>query len=334
MKSSHHKPDSIAEEEAALWAARLDGDTLDRTQRGDLDTWLARDPAHRSLLSEYCQFSADLEEQVHALAAAGVVSVKALDAPKKRVRSRWSFPRVTGVALAAAATIAIATLVFRPAPEIENIAMASAQRGSHTLADGTRVELNANTSLRFENSRSERRVRLAAGEALFIVAKDPSRPFFVETPAGSVRVTGTTFNVRSEPSRNGFEVTVIEGSVQVRPGALNGASSRAPLSLGARDQFSSRLEGVRSLSADQLQDVLAWRRGAIVFYDVPLKDAAARFAQYHGMAIHVSPDVAEERIGSTHSLDDLEGFLAAIEVALPVARHRDSSGAVLLSRRQ
>src|SRR5688572_32627171 len=102
--------------------------------------------------------------------------------------------------------------------------MASAERGSRTLADGTRVELNANTSLRFENTRTQRLVQLASGEAHFIVTKDESRPFIVQTPAGSVRVTGTTFNVRSDPARNTFEVTVVEGSVQVRTGATGGAT--------------------------------------------------------------------------------------------------------------
>ena len=312
MKSSPQHHDSVAEEQAALWAARLDGDTLDRAQRAELDAWLAQNPSHRNLLSQYCQFSADLEEQIPTLVSAGAVNMPAI----KRASTRWAFPRVFGFALAAAAAVAVTVVVLRPAPHIQTLAMASAERGAETLADGTRVELNANTSLRFENGAAERRVRLSGGEALFTVTKDPNRPFFVETPAGFVRVTGTKFNVRIEPAARGFEVTVVEGSVEVAPAEGNGGRSVSPIPLGARDQFSTR-HGQRALLPGQLDDALAWREGHVVFYGVPLAEALARFAHYHGRAISVASDLAGERIGGRHKLDDLAGFLAAIQQTLP-----------------
>src|SRR5688572_18134619 len=98
MNSSKQHHDSVADEQAALWAARLDGDTLDRAQRAELDTWLAQKPAHRALLSQYCQFSADLEEQVPALVAAGAVT---MPVAKPATRRRFSFPLFAGIALAA-----------------------------------------------------------------------------------------------------------------------------------------------------------------------------------------------------------------------------------------
>lgn len=324
----------LAEEQAALWAARLDGDNLDRAQRSELDFWLAQDPAHRALLSEYCQFSADLEEKVPALVAAGSVTMPASAEPRDCRRWKWNFPRLAGVTVAAAAVVAVSVAFLRPTPEIENVAMAPAQRGSpRTLADGTRVELNANTSLRFENTGKERLARLAGGEVLFAVAKDPSRPFIVETPAGSVRVTGTTFNVRTDPARHAFEVTVVEGSVQVRPGEVHGGLTPALIPLGTGDQFSTA-GGVRPLSPKQIEDALAWRQGMVVFSGVPLSEAAARFAHYHGCAIHVAPEVANELVGGVHKIEDLNGFLAGLELALPrVKIQRELSGAVSVSLR-
>src|SRR5688572_767946 len=272
MNSSKQHHDSVADEQAALWAARLDGDSLDRAQRAELDTWLAENSAHRALLSHYCQFSADLEEQIPALVSAGALSIPspAKGGPRPL---KWNFPRLPGIAFAAAAAIAVTVSIIRPAPEVQFVAMASAQRGpSTTLADGTRVELNANTSLRFENTKDGRLVRLAGGEALFSVAKDPARPFIVRTPAGSVRVTGTTFNVRTDPSRTAFEVTVVEGSVEVLP---DSGKKPALVPLVAGDQFSSAAGTARRLSAGELEDALAWRTGIIVFKGTPLSEAAA-----------------------------------------------------------
>ena len=330
MNSSQQFHNSAADEQAALWAARLDGDSLDQTQRAELDAWLAKDPAHRALLSQYCQFSADLEEQIPVLVSSGAV---ALPEPPASKRARWSFPRIMGLAVAAAAAVAVTVNVLRPAPQVQTFAQASAQRGACTLADGTRVELNANTSVRFENSKTERRVRMAGGEALFHVAKDSSRPFTVETPAGSVRVTGTTFNVRTELTATGLEVTVVEGSIQVRPADARGAQPN-PLPLIAGEQFSSRGGGVRPMDEKAIEDALAWRNGKVVFYDTPLNEAIARFAQYHGRAIHVSAEVAGERVGGRYSLDDLMGFLAGLELVLPrVKVHTDMSGVVFVELR-
>src|SRR5690606_5273789 len=105
----------------------------------------------------------------------------------------------TGSAIAAmAAAIMFAVWIAQPQTQFNEIATAVAQRQSITLSDGTKVDLNAHTRLEVATSASERRVRLAAGEAFFEVQRDPARPFIIETPAGSVRVTGTTFNVRSD----------------------------------------------------------------------------------------------------------------------------------------
>jgi transmembrane sensor len=320
-----------ADEQASLWAARLDGSELTAADRAALDAWLAADPAHRALLSRYCQFSADLEQSLPALVASGAVALSAADTPRRR---GWGFNWIAGGALAAAAAAALVVWLAWPATQLNRIATPAAQRQAITLADGTRVELNARTSLQAEIGRRERRVRLADGEAFFTVSKDPSRPFIVETPAGSVRVTGTVFNVRSEAATQ-LEVTVVEGSVQVRASQDGGA----PHALGARDQLSSDASGtvMKTLSAAALESALAWREGAIVFERVPLRAAVARFARYHGRGIVVATavDAKDPRaIGGRYSLDDLDGFLSFIETSWPDVRvTHESSGTVRLALR-
>jgi transmembrane sensor len=334
MKTSHSY-DSAAEDQAALWAARLDGDTLDRAQRAELDAWLAENPAHRALLSQYCQLSADLEERIPALVASGAVAMPKAATTASRRKSRWSSPFVAGVSLAAAAALAVAVWVVLPAANVQNIATAPRQRDVRTLADGTRVELNAQTSLRFDNNGNERHARLAGGEAFFMVTKDPSRPFFVDTPTGSVRVTGTMFNVRTEPSAAAFEVTVVEGSVVARASEAGGTRSSAPESLVANEQLVAHGSAVakQQLTTSQVEDALAWREGKIVFRDTPLEEALARFARYHGCSLTAAAAVAKEPVGSTYSIEDLNGFLSGLELILPVKVQRDPSGAVLVSPR-
>lgn len=329
MNASHPNLDSAADEQAALWAARLEGSSITPSDRAALDAWLSEHPTHRALLSQYCQFSADLEEQLPILVAAGVIALPETKKPARRfVRPVW----LTSVSLAAAAVLAVIfwpTLQEPPSlPQFQNLATAAAQRQSITLPDGSRVELNAQTSLAMTSSHSERRVQMAAGEAFFEVRQDPSRPFIVETPAGSVRVTGTKFNVQAEPGHP-FEVTVVEGSVQVRPAQSTGAVPSAPISLRPGDQLSADVNGiaaVQALTRHALEGVLAWRQGQVVFDDTPLRVALARFARYHGRGITTSPEAGNLRVGGLFSLDDLDGFFVALEEILPVRVTRDLSG--------
>jgi len=321
MNSFPPPPESAADEQAALWAARLDGGTLRAGDRRALEAWLAEAPPHRGLLAQYCQFSADLEIQLGALA---------VPAPRRRATPRprrWIAPAI----LAAAAALAVAVWVKRPASQIETVATPAGHRQSFTLSDGTQIELNARTRLHVELSGAERRVRLADGEAFFMVSKDKTRPFTVETAAGSVRVTGTTFDVCSN-SASALDVMVVEGHVQVRPGQPGGAE---PYLLGAGDALSARDQRVsrRQLSADDLADALAWRRGEIVLRGVPLRDALAAFGRYHGIAITVDPDAGSKLWGGQLSLDDLDGFFATLEKDAGVRVAHEPDGSVHVSLR-
>lgn len=321
--------DPHADETAALWAARLDGAELSIADRNALNTWLSAHPSHRTLLSSYCQFSADLEQPLLALVESGAVAMPVPVAPSRRA-SKWKLFLGTTL-VASAAAIALAVWIAQPRTQIDQIATALAQRQSVTLSDGTRVDLNAHTSIQVDLSRSERRVKLLVGEAFFAVHKDPARPFIIQTPGGSVRVTGTTFNVRAAGAST-LEVTVVEGSVQVRPGD-SGSLANPPVLLGAGDKLSSNVQGVsvKSLSDRAVADATAWRKGEIVFDGVPLSEALQRYAQYHGRTITVTDSAAQLQLGGRYSLDDFNGFLASLKDALPIKASSEPDGAVRVS---
>jgi transmembrane sensor len=324
---------TTTEEQASLWAARLEGGTLGATDRIALDAWLATNPTHRALLSNYCQFSADLEQLLPSLVSSGAIQ---MPVAAQSAHRRWKFPWLTlaGGSLAAAAGLAVFITLSPNAPAVETLATSVAQHQSFTLSDGTRVELNAQTSVRVENTRNERRVRLASGEAYFAVAKDPSRPFIVETPTGSVRVTGTIFAVRTDKNSE-LEVTVVEGSVQVRPSDTGGAGPVPPSALTAGEHISA-VAGVvtrRKLTESGIEDALAWRQGKVVFNNVPLRSALRRFAQYHGKGLTATVGAENLSIGAHYALADLERFLDDVQQIHPVRVNREPSGLIRVSLR-
>lgn len=329
MNTNTTQPSPGTEEAAALWAARLDGSELTPADSRALQTWLDEDPGNRDLLSAYCQFSADLEDRLPVLLARGGVTIPSTPPPRAKFNRAWLFGIGAGLA---AASLALALWLHEPQTQSLNVATPVAQRQSLELADGSLVNLDARTSLRIEIDSAGRRVRLAEGQAFFEVAKDAARPFTIETPAGAIRVRGTKFDVQNF-STDSLVVTVTEGVVQVSPAVREGDSAPYTLTAGKQLVLAGPHATVRKLTAAEVDDVLAWRNGQVVFDGVPLETALRRFGRHHGIGITCSAPVAGLKIGGRFPLDDLNGFFVALEDTLPVRVNRSLNGTIHVTAR-
>lgn len=84
-----------------------------------------------------------------------------------------------------------------------------------TLEDGSTVYLTSNASVSYPKSFSGNKREISLkGEALFDVAKNPSKPFLIETEKVTVKVLGTAFKVKSS-AEGDFELVVQRGRVRV-----------------------------------------------------------------------------------------------------------------------
>jgi transmembrane sensor len=91
---------------------------------------------------------------------------------------------------------------------------------------------------------------------------------------------------------------------------------------------------LRPLSAGALDDALAWREGMIVFDGVPLSEALARMARYHGRSITATPGAAVLSLGARMRMDNLDNFFADLVKFLPQVRvARDANGGARVSLR-
>ncbi len=286
-----------ADEQAARWTARLDGGTLTTADRLALHAWLDEDPAHRSAFEHYQLICDDTAESLPILAQISAAAQPA-PVPLRRV-PRW-LPSTLGLA----ALLALSAFWFVPNfRDTQTIATIAAQRSTLTLPDGTRTDLNAQTTLFADFRRGRRTVRLEKGEAFFAVTKDPAHPFLVETFAGTVRVTGTRFNVRL--AANGRpEVTLLEGTIAFE-------TSAARMQLVPGQQISADGE-LRTLTPQDMENLTAWREGRIVLTGLTLAEAAERFASFHGKEITVARELASLQMGGSYALDDLTGFFDAL----------------------
>jgi transmembrane sensor len=170
------------------------------------------------------------------------------------------------------------------------------------LADGSFVILNTATAVSVDYSGKERRVVLHDGEALFDVAKDPSRPFIVTAGDMEVRAVGTAFVVRLK------EVTVSEGTVDVTIG------SRPPIRVVAGQRLGVGEADRLKLSMIDIDAATAWQRGRLIFNRRPLESVVAELQRYRAGRIVVLGDRLKALdVTGVFDLDDTDRILRAIE---------------------
>lgn len=211
----------------------------------------------------------------------------------------------------------------------DTISTRPANRQTLALSDGTRADLNAQTVIKTDFRYGRRIVRLTEGEAYFTVAKDTEHPFLVETPAGTVRVTGTQFNVRLLGDKSA-EVTLLEGSVSVSPAGAglsrDSTASQVSLHPGQQVELADDQPHLRTLTPAALESVTAWREGRLVLDELTVGEALTRMGRYHGKRFDVDPAVASIRLGGSCPLDDLPGFLESLKTTQAITILDNSNG--------
>jgi transmembrane sensor len=175
------------------------------------------------------------------------------------------------------------------------------------LTDGTRIELNSGACISTEIEAKSRIVRLESGEAIFRVARDPSRPFVVETGPISIEDVGTEFDVYRRESST--RVVVIEGAVQIASRGTNPQPLTALQQINVPDD-TAQARVRRTIARDDFDRMTAWVHGDVEIENWTLKETMDEFARYqHFQTEFADPRIAEVRIGGRFHVTDLEGLL-------------------------
>lgn len=162
------------------------------------------------------------------------------------------------------------------------------------LPDGTKVWLNAASSLQYlpvTGQVAERRVALQ-GEAYFEVAKDKTRPFFVETAHQVVRVLGTHFNVSAYDDEPSTRTILFEGAVLVRLSKrISGNSDRASEARLVPGQQSLLTETGIKLGTADLKEALAWKNGYFIFNEETLGSIMRKVSRWYNIDVVFKDDL-------------------------------------------
>ncbi|MGF9563794.1 FecR family protein [Neorhizobium sp. JUb45] len=291
-------------EQAVDWLLRLQDEPDDPMLQAQFQTWLAKDPA-RAVVYERARRA--MGDASHLLKSDLDFAQKAAHKPLLRARN------VVAALLVIMAGSGAFMAADGPMRLRADIITGTGQPQHLTLADGSRVELNAETAIAIHMERNERRIKLLRGQAYFEVAADPARPFVVEAGHGSTTALGTAFDINL--TADATHVTVTEHAVMVT--SLSG-DGRQRLPEG--NQLSYDDDG--QLGAVEPADIgmaTAWRQGRIVFENRPLAAVVDEIARYlPGRIVIAQSDLATRKISGSLDLTDpqtaLDGFSEAIGI--------------------
>lgn len=309
------------DDEAASWVARYDRG-LSADEKIELNVWLDADARH---LGAYGRMRA-------VLAYTGKASVLdpgqcvEVEPPAGVSRRRWL---QGAAAIVVTGSIGGGSLLLRRSAQRYSTALG--EQRVIALADGSVTTLNTASTILVDYGRDVRNVTVLAGEALFDVAKDASRPFIVTAKDLRVRAVGTSFTV-SNLTSEAPQVVVQEGVVEAHPASLlSGTGIRLRENMRAVMSHGGTLS-TTILSADDVQRGLEWREGRIVFEGSSLPDAARRFARYSAVRVVIDgADLRKEEISGSYQANDPVGFAKAVALALN-ARVDVAADQVILSR--
>lgn len=149
------------------------------------------------------------------------------------------------------------------------------------LPDGTKVWLNAASSLKFPASFSglaSRKVELN-GEAYLEVAKDKKHPFIVKTPQQEVEVLGTHFNVNTYSDEDAIKTTLLEGAVLVH---LEGQKD---IRLAPGQQSAIRKASPATVSVVDVNEAIAWKKGNFEFNNENVYQIMRKVARWYDVQV-------------------------------------------------
>lgn len=243
--------------------------------------------------------------------------ISVIDEPeKKRMFSgKWM------VAASLVALVCLSVLIFQFRNNILNyidpvttrqLTAANGQVVNCTLADGTRIWLNAGSKLSYPSKfRGNLREITLAGEAYLEVAHDATKSFIVHTGTIKTQVLGTSFNVKAYPEDGFVKVDVFTGKVGVMPKRAPGVAtvSLTPAEEVVIDKMD--YTAVKTSGVDMTVPA-SWKDGGLVFKNMALKEVVNAIQHRYNIKIKVDDNIAKCAISANFTDVSLRNIMIII----------------------
>ncbi|NML40154.1 FecR family protein [Chitinophaga sp. G-6-1-13] len=181
-----------------------------------------------------------------------------------------------------------------------------------TLPDGSRVWLNAASSLRFPTrfAGNDRTVYLN-GEAYFEISPNAQQPFHVQLSDNQITVLGTSFNVMNYADENNITTTLVTGKVMVsRPDGQQAVLAPSQQAVITKGQ--NRI----TVSEADVDKTIAWKTGMFEFEDDNLPAIMRQIARWYDVEVVYNGNIPDQHYsGSIRKTSTLSQALRILQTA-------------------
>lgn len=211
---------------------------------------------------------------------------------------------------------------------------------SHSMNDGSIIELNRGAALKVDYQKDLRRIELVSNEAHFEVAKDADRPFVVIANGVEIHAIGTAFNVRIDGDQ--VEVLVTEGNVLLY-GPEEGDSRlsidplryQQNLTVGEMSvvpiQSDAPKPQVVNVTPSEMNRLLSWKPELLEFDSTPLSEAVSEFNRRNQTQIKIEGETLKDTtIVASFRSANVDHFVELIELTLNVQVERPNESLIVL----
>jgi ferric-dicitrate binding protein FerR (iron transport regulator) len=183
--------------------------------------------------------------------------------------------------------------------EYKTLSVQNGERRTIVLFDGTTVNLDCGSELRYPTKFGTTREVFLKGEGYFQVAKDSTRPFIVHADGTTIQVLGTKFNIRTwDDKSNDVIVTVVEGKVAF---CLDNKSLKNSVLLTKNMQSNLSFNGVISepkvVNADNYS---RWMYNEVHFRNASMKEIIAQLERWYNLEFDIPEGILQKTDLAVH----------------------------------
>ncbi len=192
------------------------------------------------------------------------------------------------------------------------VSTANGRQWSVTLPDGTKVWLNAASSIRYPlNFKGKLRLVEITGEAYFEVAHNAEKPFRVKVGDQFIEDIGTAFNINAYTDEGAVRTTLLQGSVRVRTKQTNNV-----LRPGEQATVNTDSQTI-SVKAVNTEEAIAWKNGFFNFQHADIRSVMRQLSRWYDVNIEykvIPDDTFSGEIGRNLTLNQVLDLLQTAHV--------------------
>lgn len=188
------------------------------------------------------------------------------------------------------------------------------------LPDGSVIFLNADSRIKYSvDGKDGIREVFLEGEAWFDVAKNPEKPFIVQTPFYNVNVTGTQFNVKAYSQDQFVTATLEEGEIVISSSGNFKMQEEVVLKPGEQISFDKTLKTLTVKNVNT-KWFTSWKDNRLILVNMDLGEFVVILERKYGVDIEVkSAEILDLHVDCTIKNESIIEILDILKKTLPIS---------------